>query len=282
MAGPPGPGQRVGISLHRRGSGPPLLLVHGLGHRWQAWEPVLDRLASAHDVIAVDLPGFGGSPLPADGVLDMAVTVRRFPAWLDQIGVERPHVAGNSLGGALALEMAAAGLAASATAFSPAGFSTVAEWRRATARLSWLRAQAFLPVPALRVLLRSRTVRAASLGLIMAHPDRLSPERAAADALALRRGRGFRPMALAGRGYRFSGQELRTRPDVPVTVAWGAADRILPPRQALRAQAELPHARHLLLPGCGHVPMTDDPGLVADTILATTGGQPPAGGQPLT
>lgn len=55
------------MTFLRMGSGPPLLLIHGIGHRWQAWEPVLDRLTEQHDVIAVDLPGFGGSPLPAGG-----------------------------------------------------------------------------------------------------------------------------------------------------------------------------------------------------------------------
>jgi pimeloyl-ACP methyl ester carboxylesterase len=55
-----------------------------------------------------------------------------------------------------------------------------------------------------------------------------------------------------------------------VTVAWGAKDRILPPHQAERARELLPEARHVALPGCGHVPMTDDPDLVADLILQTT------------
>lgn len=268
------------VNLHRQGDGPPLLLLHGLGHRWQAWAPVLEPLSRVHDVIAIDLPGFGQSPRPpGDAPMDMAATMRRIPALLDQIGVARPHVAGNSLGGAVALEMAAAGLAVSATAFSPAGFFTQSEWRRAVTRLGWLRAQAFLPAVALRLLLGTRAVRAASLGLVVAHPARLSTQRAVGDALALRRGRGFWPVVVAGQGYRFCGSRLRARPEVPVTVAWGAADRILPPWQAHRARAELPQAWHVLLPGCGHIPMTDDPALVASTILATTGGQPGGAGR---
>jgi pimeloyl-ACP methyl ester carboxylesterase len=254
----------------RRGTGPPLLLLHGIGHRWQAWEPVLDRLAAVHEVIALDLPGFGESPMPNDGMpLDMPATVRRFPALLAELGVDRPHVAGNSLGGAIALELAATGLAASATALSPAGFFTAAERRRALAILAVLRANTFLPVPVMRAVLRSEAMRAVCFGRLVAHPRRLSVERALGDALAMRRGRAYRPVARAGRRYRFTGT-----PDVPVTIAWGKDDRILPPREALRARAVLPQARHVELPGCGHVPMSDDPELVASVILATTAACP--------
>lgn len=264
------PADRPLVNAVRRGGGPPLLLIHGIGHRCQAWEPVLDRLAEAHEVIALDLPGFGASPVPPEGMpADMAATVARFPELLGELGVDRPHVAGNSLGGAIALELAAAGLAASATAFSPAGFFTVAERRRAMAILSLLRAQTFLPEPVIRAALRRRAVRAACFGPLVADPARLTLDRAVGDSLALRRGKGFRPIARAARHYQFTGT-----PAVPVTVAWGTRDRILPPREADRARARLPQARHVALPGCGHVPMSDDPELVASVILATTTRRP--------
>jgi pimeloyl-ACP methyl ester carboxylesterase len=262
----------VRLNLHRAGSGPPLLLIHGIGHRWRAWEPVLDRLADAHEVIAVDLPGFGDSPLPDDGApLDIGGTVARLGRFLRQQEIARPHVAGNSLGGAIALELAAAGLAASVTAFSPAGFYAGTDRWRAAVILSWLRAQTFLPPPVLRAALRTRAIRAASMGALVAHPSRLDPDRLLADALALRHGRGFRPVLRALGRYRFDGTALQAMTDVPVTVAWGARDRILPPHHAARARQVLPRASHVTLPGCGHLPMSDDPSLVAGTILATTG-----------
>jgi len=65
---------------------------------------------------------------------------------------------------------------------------------------------------------------------------------------------------------------------VPVTVAWSARDRILPPGQAAVARDRLPDARHLELPGCGHIPMSDDPDLVARVILETTGARIVHGG----
>ncbi|HKB31549.1 MAG TPA: alpha/beta fold hydrolase [Streptosporangiaceae bacterium] len=123
MARPP-PGAMVtaaALNYERRGSGPPLVLLHGIGHRWQAWEPVLDRLAAEHDVIAVDLPGFGGSP-PLSGASGIADIAAALTAFFGQLGLDQPHVAGNSLGGALALGLTAGGHVSSATALSPAGF----------------------------------------------------------------------------------------------------------------------------------------------------------------
>jgi pimeloyl-ACP methyl ester carboxylesterase len=273
------------ISYERHGSGEPLVLLHGIGHHRRAWEPVLDRLCAAHEVIALDLPGFGASPVPAGGMppgmpaLVVAVA-RAFEEW----GLGRPHVAGNSLGGAIALELAYAGLVASATAFSPVGFSSPGELRRALAVLRVHRAAAFLPAPVLRAMFRTGTGRALSFGMIFGRPRRLTAERAVADALALRRGKGFGPVAKAGRGYRFVPAEpLTAGPPaaasmgaltipgaVPVTVAWGTSDRVLRYRQAALARQRLPAANHVALRGCGHVPMSDDPDLVASVILRTT------------
>lgn len=252
----------------RTGSGPPLVLLHGIGGRWQVWEPVMEQLAARHDVIALDLPGFGMSPPAADGApAGIPALASYISAFLAAEGIERPHVAGNSLGGALALELACAGAAASATAFSPAGFATAADRRRALVLLTGIRASTFLPRAVLRVALRSRPVQALGFGLVVAQPDRLSSERAVGDALAMRRGRGFRPVARALRDYELAGDPAV--PAVPVTIAWAGEDRILPPRQAERAEARLPHARHIRLPGCGHVPMSDDPDAVASVIGST-------------
>lgn len=257
----------------RVGNGPPLVLIHGLGHRWQAWEPVIDRLSAVHDVLALDLPGFGASAVPPGGMpTDMDALLASVARVVAAEGFDRPHAVGNSLGGGIALELAAAGHAASATAFSPVGFATGAQRRRALAILWTLRAATFLPAPAIRLVLRSRTMRGLCFGTLVHHPGRLSLARVVDDALAMRRGRGFRGAVRATRGYRFTAE-----PEVPVTIAWGAHDRILAPSQATRARAALPSACHVLLPACGHVPMSDDPELIASTILATTRGGPRSG-----
>jgi len=104
------------------GSGPSLVLVHGIGSRRQVWDPVVPLLADRYAVTTVDLPGFGESPpLPPGADVSgpgLAAVVAEFCA---DRGLERPHVAGNSLGGWIALELARSGVAASATGICPAG-----------------------------------------------------------------------------------------------------------------------------------------------------------------
>jgi pimeloyl-ACP methyl ester carboxylesterase len=257
------------INMRRSGTGEPLVLIHGIGHRLQAWEPVFERLAERHEVIAIDLPGFGLSPVPDGGMpRDMAASVVALAASFAEWGLDRPHVAGNSLGGAISLELAAAGAVRSATAFSPAGFFTPAERRRALRILNTLRANAFAPAPMIRATLRSPSLRAVSFGALVARPRQLDFDRALGDALALRQGRGFRPVARSARDYAFDGSRLDST--IPVTVGWGEHDRIFGVHQAERVRAALPNARVVTLPGCGHVPMSDDPDLVARLILETT------------
>src|SRR5262245_23184355 len=86
------------IAFERRGSGPPLVLIHGIGSWWRMWSPVLDRLAEHHEVAAIDVPGFGDSPpLPAGTPPRVENLVRAVAAFLDEQGWERAHLAGNSM-----------------------------------------------------------------------------------------------------------------------------------------------------------------------------------------
>src|SRR5512142_3114919 len=111
------------LNHHRAGSGPPLVLIHGIGSAWQVWNPVLERLEAERDVIALDLPGFAASPMPPPGTPPGVPSLTRLVAeFLDGLGLERAHVAGNSLGGWISLELAKQGRVRSATALSPAGF----------------------------------------------------------------------------------------------------------------------------------------------------------------
>jgi pimeloyl-ACP methyl ester carboxylesterase len=255
------------INFDRRGSGSPLVLLHGIGHRWQAWRPVLDRLAERHDVVAVDLPGFGLSPPVPDGIShDLGGSMEILDMIFQELGVQRPHVAGNSLGGLISVEAASRGMVASATALSPAGFWTNRDKTRALAMLRVIRAGALAPTPTHALLLGNARLRAATLSTLYAHPERIDQISAAGDMAALRGSTSFNPTMRAGR--EFSGWQ-GSAPTVPVTIAWGEKDRILPPRQAQRAARLLPAAHHVTLPHCGHVPMSDDPDLVAKVILDT-------------
>ncbi|MFE3643901.1 alpha/beta fold hydrolase [Streptomyces sp. NPDC059169] len=255
----------MSVEYVRRGSGEPLLLLHGIGHHWQAWEPVLPLLAPEREVIAVDLPGFGRSPaLPAGMSYDLATVVPALGALCAALDVERPHVAGNSLGGLLALAMGREKLVRSVTALSPAGFWTEGERRYAFGALRAMhRGASTLPPAVVDRLSRTAVGRAALTSTIYARPGRRSPEAVVAETLALRDATGFHRTLHAGREVLFS----TDLPDLPVTVAWGSSDRLLLRRQGVRAKHVIPGARLVRLPGCGHVPMNDDPALVARVIL---------------
>ncbi|MFD7445303.1 alpha/beta fold hydrolase [Streptomyces sp. NPDC059909] len=261
----PGGSRTLSVAYERRGTGEPLLLLHGIGHHWQAWEPVLPLLAPERDVIAVDLPGFGTSPALPDGVsYGLSTVVPVLGALCEALGVERPHVAGNSLGGLLALELGREKLVRSVTALSPAGFWTESERRYAFGTLLAMRRGArMLPLPMIGRLSRTAAGRAALTSTIYARPGRRSPEAVVAETLALRDATGFHRTLDAGRQVLFTDDV----PGLPVTVAWGTRDRLLLRRQGARAKHAIPGARLVRLPGCGHVPMNDDPALVARVIL---------------
>ncbi|MBB1244441.1 alpha/beta fold hydrolase [Streptomyces durbertensis] len=262
----------VELRYRRRGGGEPLVLLHGIGHHLQAWEPVSDVLAADHDVVEVDLPGFGLSSWPAGGGAARPYApptiVSLLAAAFDALGLERPHVVGNSLGGLLALRLGAAGLIRSVTAFSPAGFWTEPERLRAFAVLRGMRAAArALPDPVVRTLAGSPAGRAVLAGVVYARPGRRPARAVAEEVRALGDAPGFASALAEGRRPAAAFRQDIT--DVPVTIAWGARDLLLPARQGVRAKRVVPGARLVRLPGCGHVPMNDDPATVVRVISDT-------------
>jgi pimeloyl-ACP methyl ester carboxylesterase len=255
----------VELSHHRAGAGPPLVLIHGIGSRWQMWEPVLGRLTHEREILALDLPGFGASPMPPPGTPPGLGSLTRLVAeFLDRAGLDRPHVAGNSLGGWVGLELAKLGRARTVAGLSPAGFHDAAEARFQRASL-WLahRASRLIAPRASRLLARPRARRLA-MGQYLARPERMSVADAAASVRALARAGWFDETLRAITSGGFAGGE---RIDVPVTIAWGERDRLLRPAQSRRAARAIPGARLLTLRGCGHVPTYDDPEQVARVLL---------------
>ena len=247
----------------RRGSGPPLALIHGIGSQWQMWEPVLDRVCREREVVALDLPGFGDSEehraRPTVGALAGAAA-----EFLDGLGLAGAHVAGNSLGGGVALQLARIGAARSATALSPAGFVNDREGRYARALLMESRRIAKLTEAHADLACAGRVRRTLSFSHLAAKPWKIPPDQAAGALRNLANSPGFETTFEAIEDFRWTGPE----PSCPVTVAWGAKDRILIySRQAPRARRRLPGARHVTLTGCGHVPTWDDPEQVARVLL---------------
>lgn len=252
------------------GTGPSLVLLPPVGLGAWVWRPVAGRLAGQRTVVAVDLPGVGSPSLPAGSPW----TVERFAdAVAEFIGARWPDatgVAGVSLGGAIALELARRSSVRHAVAVSPIGFWTRGEARYAVASLRLTQAVARLSRPVRWRLARSRAARALLLAQVVGAPRNVP----AGAVVAMARDVADAPFAAT---LPHTGRyDFRPGPDIGrrVTVAWGSRDRLLPVRQARRAEVALPAARHVQLPGAGHLPFWDTPARLADLILDAAG--PPA------
>lgn len=252
-----------GLVYNRRGSGVPLLLVHGLGSRKEVWNPIAPALAERRDVIAVDLPGFGSSAV--DGPGGVYRYVDRVATFVDDLGLDKPEVAGNSMGGAIALELGRRGVVSKVTAVSPIGFWTKAERIWCQQALSKTRALGKLAPLQLSRVIHTRA-GGNMLRLTYGKPHLVAEQQKQGDLEGLLLATGFDDAAASFAGYDFErGNELD---DVAVTVAWGTRDALLFYRtQAGRARAALPKASHVVLRGSGHVPFADDPAGCVDAIL---------------
>jgi pimeloyl-ACP methyl ester carboxylesterase len=256
------------LDHHRGGAGPPLVLIHGLGSTWRAFRPVIPLLEGRFDVLAPDMPGFGRSPALREGVRPTPEALAgAVAAEMDRAGFERAHLAGNSLGGWVAAELARRGRARSAVLLSPVGLSLPRESAYAKAMLR-LHVAVARANPNPEPLLRALPLRVAMGAVMFGRPWRGDPEELAEQSRLLAGARGFEtalPETLDRQP-----REL-DRIDVPVLVAWGTRDRLLFPRQGPRWARIVPAAELRYLPGLGHLPMADDPALVADTIAGFAG-----------
>jgi pimeloyl-ACP methyl ester carboxylesterase len=261
------------LAYTRSGSGAPLVLLHGIGLSRRSWNPVVPALARHFDVIAVDLPGFGDSD-PAQADPARAHPAQAHPralaeavaGLLAELGVTTPHLAGNSLGGWVALELAAIRPMASVTLLSPAGL-----WKRGAplyCRIS-LRASRWLAKHAARALFRLvsyRPGRVLVLGQTHGRPTRLTPAYARDAVATMGTCPGFEATLAATSGCRY----LATAPiAAPLTLAFGSRDILLLRRQSRHVDQLPPGTQAETLPGGGHVPMADAPDAVAELITRT-------------
>jgi pimeloyl-ACP methyl ester carboxylesterase len=244
----------------------PIVLLHGATSSGRVWEPVLPKLSAKHPVFTPTLAGHrGGPPLaggPA-GVVERIVdaTCRQ----LDEAAIETAHMVGNSLGGWIALELARRGRAQSVLALSPAG-----AWRspRDLRRLLVLfRAGAVLgrmnDIPDLAA---NKRVRRILLLLMAEHADRMTSAQVTTTFEDIAKCTAL-PEILDG--ARDNGP-IKPVSDVGcrMRIAWGLKDRMLPfMRYGAPMLAAVPEVEFKLLPGVGHVPMIDDPDLIANAIL---------------
>ena len=253
------------LAHDRSGSGEPLVLIHGFGSFRGVWAPVLPALEREHEVIAIDLPGFGDSPPDVDHPTPPRLAVA-IAGLLDDLGLERPQVAGFSMGGWITLELNKLGRTAGACAICPAGFFNRRE--RAFAKASLRNTRVTLKMLDSRIerLAESDAFRRHANRQYMEHADNMSPGELVATVRAYTAASGFDATLDGLHEGHFTGGEAVTP---PVTIAWGDKDKLLLPRQAERARRAIPQARHLWLPGCGHFPMVDAPEITANAILTS-------------
>ncbi len=215
-------------------------------------------LEAEREVVVIDMPGFGtAAPLP-DGIeptaANLAAAIR---AAVEELGVEQPHVAGNSLGGWVALELGRSGFAASVTALSPAGL-----WRKPIGpRGRDVHALAGRIRPLVSASLRVGPLRRGMLSTFAAYPERIPAAQGRELVLGWIDASGYSGANRAMRSHVF---DPAGYPEIPVTLAWGERDRLLGPPRPERRPAG---SRYLLLPDVGHTPTWDDPELVTRTLL---------------
>jgi pimeloyl-ACP methyl ester carboxylesterase len=256
---------------HRGGAGPPLVLLHGFLDTWRVWELVLPALERRHDVLAPTLAGHAGGP-PIEGDVSHAVLADAVEAAMDAAGLRTAHVAGNSLGGLVALQLGARGRAESVVAFAPAGGWAPGDesWRETLAFQRRLQEQARAAAPHAPAILSTAEGRRRATEYITTNYEHIPAELLAHQVLGVASARAT--PALIEHGLRAGWPADAARVECPVRVVWGTADRLLPwPSAAARYRTEwLPHADWVELDGVGHCPQLDVPLETAELILGFT------------
>ncbi len=255
------------LNTVRRGSGRPLVLVHGLGSSWATWMPIFDRLAATRDVIAVDLPGFGGSE-PLDGEVTVATLTDSVERFLRDESLEGADVVGSSMGARLVLEMARRGHAGSVVALDPGGFwspgQRAAFGATVGASIGLIRAlDGMLPV-----LTQSRITRSALLFQFSDHPWALAPGLVLTELRSINRAASIDEALDALVHGPTQPGALRTKGRV--AIGWGRQDRVTLPSEASVALQRFPNARFHGFHRCGHFPHWDQPAQTAAFILSAT------------
>jgi pimeloyl-ACP methyl ester carboxylesterase len=228
------------------GSGPPLVLVHGLGSSaTQDWGRLIAPLGRRFHVYAPDLPGFGESERPAAADYSIPMQVEAVRAFMQAVGVGRARVAGLSMGGWIVSRLAG-------------------EHPEMVERLVVVDAAGMRPerpdIPA-EVLLPRDEAGVQRLVAAVRHKAPIPPSFVARDILAhrLREEWITRRTLESMRAGRDWLNGTLGRADMPVVVIWGKQDALIPVAYAEGLRAEFPHAVLEVLDGCGHVPMADCP-----------------------
>jgi pimeloyl-ACP methyl ester carboxylesterase len=260
------------MDLHfvRRGTGRPLLLVHGLGGSWRSWNTLLDPLAAERDVIAVDLPGHGQTPKLSGvhSIGNLADAVTSFLTQHDLLGID---AVGSSMGARLVLELARrGGVLGAVVSLDPGGFWQ--GWQVPlfyhSVSLSGKLVTALQPVmPALAGSAVGRTVL---LPQFSARPWAVDAQLARDEMHSFAHSPAFAELL----DQLAHGEVQRPAPKgsipEPLVIGWGRQDRVCLPSQSTLALEKFPDARLYWFEHCGHFPQWDQPAEAIRLILAVT------------
>jgi pimeloyl-ACP methyl ester carboxylesterase len=251
------------INTIELGEGPPIVFVHGLGGCWQNWLEQLPVLARTHRVLAMDLPGFGYSPMPREEI-SIPGYARVLDGLLAALGIDAAVVVGNSMGGFIGAELAIAfpQRVERLVLVSAAGLSTHNDPLpvRTMPVLVYLErfltgASALLAAKS-ETVMRRRRLREATLSAVVAHPARL-PAALAAEQLRGAGKPGFLTALQAVIGF-----DVRDRlPEIacPTLIVWGDRDRLITVRDADRFEELIADSRKVVFEDTGHMAMLERP-----------------------
>jgi pimeloyl-ACP methyl ester carboxylesterase len=258
---------------HRGGSGSPMVCLHGFTDTWRTWDLVLPVLERHHDVLAPTLAGHAGGP-PITGEASDAVLVDAVERAMDEAGFATAHIVGNSLGGYVALQLAARGRARSVVALAPAGgwAQDDLSYKDTLQHFATLEAPLKAAAPHAAAIMTTDQGRRRSTQFITTNYEHLPAELlehllcGAAGCTAV----GPLNEHALREGWRIDAERIAC----PVRVVWGTEDRLLPwPTAAARYRRDwLPHADWVELDGVGHCPQLDVPSETAQLIVGFTAG----------
>jgi pimeloyl-ACP methyl ester carboxylesterase len=245
----------------------PVVFVHGLGGQWQNWLENLPRAALERRVIALDLPGFGASPMPRD-----KITISRYGHWVNQLceelGLGRVDVVGNSMGGYISAEVAiqfperidqlilvsAAGITTADVARRP----IYTAGRIATAMTAHSAAQ-------YRAIASRPKARHMALLLVARHPSLLKADLAYEGFIKGAGRPGFESALRACLEYDFRDRLPEIRQ--PTLIVWGENDSIIPVQDAQEFERLIPDSRKVVMKDTGHIPMAERPGAFNNLMM---------------
>ncbi|MBF8252715.1 MAG: putative pimeloyl-ACP methyl ester carboxylesterase [Actinobacteria bacterium] len=248
---------------------PPLVLIHGLGSAATTFKPILAELSKKFRVISVDLPGHGQSPYSKSQAMDPAsLGAAIFETVKSEHGIEKFHVVGNSLGGWIALEMAASRpeQILTVTGLAPAGLWLVpATGRLPSEARSYYLAKSLKPF--IKIGLKSKLLRKIGFARVSPKWQELSYETCFDASIAVVNCRSYFPTWDGMIGRRF---DAKIPESVHVTILFGDSDNTLPAEHSQERSLSPSHSMWLTIENCGHAPMWDHPDLVLKAVLETT------------